>query len=534
MQNLLTHRQRFKGLNLISDILPGLAIFLVPFFSFLSPINLKQISTHLISNIAVSLLLIFLFLIVICFVISIVVSKLWGKEIKSLFLLCCFGFYLLFLYLPIRSYFFAGPSYIAVAATLGAMLTLWLTTIYLACKFDRIVKRLIVVFSILMLTNSIFPMVGYFYNEYLQEEPVDQKVEYPVKTIQHANRSERNIYYIILDGMKSVEEARRTGILDKKTVIPRIEGLGLRYIENSLSSYNITHLSLASIFSVDYHTRENSERYKDRYGFFPFSLWRDEIRIKKAPLLSYLEQANSSLLWVGNTWAICRAKQTFGPSLGQVNCITNGKFKENVFGLPIFYETTPFGTLNRLMGIEKDDALSRFQLYLQGFGVPKKPSFNFIHHLPPHEPFRFTKTCEQLDLFETDGIKGYRDNYLCALVRVEEFMKKINILDPEAIVVIQADHGWYATKDKLSISDLRTLREDPEYIKSFGRIFNAIKAPDSCFQKYGEPKTNVNTIRFVLNCAYGFELPFREDIHYQGFYETNPSKFGTVFEQKIY
>jgi hypothetical protein len=525
---MLTLRQRFKGLNLVGDILPGLAIFLVPFFSFLSPINLKQASTHLISNIAGSLLLIFLVLIVICFLISIVVSKLWGKKIKNLFLLLCFGFYLLFLYLPIRSYLFAGSSYIAVAVTLGAMFTLWLATFYLACKFDQIVKRLIVVFSILMLTNSIFPMVGYFYNEYLPEESVDQKVEYQVETIKHTNRSERNIYYIILDGMKSVEEARRTGILDEKTVIPRIEGLGLRYIEKSLSSYNITHLSLASIFSVDYHTRENSERYRSRREFFPFLLTRDEIRILKAPLLSYLEQANSSLLWVGNNWGICRAKQTFGPSLGRVNCITNGKFKENVFGLSIFYETTPFGTLNRLMGVDNDDALSRFQLYLQGFGVPKKPSFNFIHHLSPHPPYRFTKTCEQLDLYETDGIKGYRDNYLCTLLKVEEFMKKINILDPEAIVVIQADHGWYETKDDLWLPD------DPEFIKGMGRIFNAIKAPDSCFQKYGKPKTNVNTIRFVLNCAYGFELPFREDIHYQGFYEDYTSKFGTVFERKIY
>jgi hypothetical protein len=75
--------------------------------------------------------------------------------------------------------------------------------------------------------------------------------------------------------------------------------------------------------------------------------------------------------------------------------------------------------------------------------------------------------------------------------------------------------------------------EDPEFLIARGKIFNAIKAPNSCFEKYGEPKTNVNTVRFVLNCAYGFELSFRKDIHYRGFYESD-SRFGTVIEQQIY
>ena len=172
------------------------------------------------------------------------------------------------------------------------------------------------------------------------------------------------------------------------------------------------------------------------------------------------------------------------------------------------------------------DALSRFQVYLKGSGLPKKPFFAFIHHLSPHEPFRFTETCEHLDIYQTDPIKGYKDNYHCALVRIEKFMKKINILDPEAIVVFQGDHGFSTTKEG-------ELFDDPEYIIAMGKMFNAIKAPNSCFEKYGEPKTNVNTVRFVLNCAYGFELPFREDIHYTGYYEGHPN-FGKVFERQIY
>ena len=49
----------------------------------------------------------------------------------------------------------------------------------------------------------------------------------------------------------------------------------------------------------------------------------------------------------------------------------------------------------------------------------------------------------------------------------------------------------------------------------------------------------MNTVRFALNCAYGFKLPYRKNIHYESFNplgldgKTNPN-FGTVVEKYIY
>ncbi len=103
-------------------------------------------------------------------------------------------------------------------------------------------------------------------------------------------------------------------------------------------------------------------------------------------------------------------------------------------------------------------------------------------------------------------------------------MEKINNIDPEAIVVFQADHGW----NELDLD----LTEKEKYLFR-GKIFNAIKAPEFCFDKYGLPQTSVNTIRFVLNCAYGFKLPYRENIHYENFSEKSPY-YGTVIERKLY
>jgi hypothetical protein len=518
MHNLPAHLQSRRGLSWISDVLPGLAIFIVPFFSFLSPSNLKQLpNNHLLLKIFVSLLFIFLVLFVLYYVVSIVVSKLWNKEIKNLFMLFCFGFYLQFFYLPIRLYLDSYKWHMSLVI----LLTIWLATIYAACKFDRVVKRLILVFAILMLANSIIPMVGYIYNGYLHERPVDQQMTVQVDKSENLNSSNHNIYYIILDGMIPVEEAKRAGILDKRPVISQIEDLGLRNIEKSLSSYNITYLTLYSIFALDYFATEDTERYANRFSYFPHGVYGKDAT--QVALLSYLEQAGSSLYWAGNNWADCR------DNLASWTCIRNNEYRKALSGLSNFYHTTPIAPIIR--GIEHADnnAMGRFLDQVESFGLPKTPFFVLIHHFSPHPPYKFKETCEELSVDQIDTRKGYRDNYHCALTMVDKFMKKINILDPGAIVVFQGDHGFCleACEDQYQF-------DVPETVIARGRIFNAIKAPNSCFEKYGEPKTTVNTMRFVLNCAYGFEFPFRKDSHYIGFDEHTPETFGKVFERKVY
>ena len=101
-------------------------------------------------------------------------------------------------------------------------------------------------------------------------------------------------------------------------------------------------------------------------------------------------------------------------------------------------------------------------------------------------------------------------------------MEKINNIDPEAIVIFQGDHGLRHDQHDLDLE----LTEKEKYLFA-GSIFNAIKAPEICFEKYGLPKTTVNTIRFSLNCAYGFKLPYRKNIHYE-------YKDGIVVERKLY
>ena len=44
---------------------------------------------------------------------------------------------------------------------------------------------------------------------------------------------------------------------------------------------------------------------------------------------------------------------------------------------------------------------------------------------------------------------------------------------------------------------------------------------------FWKPKSNINSIIFGLNCAYGYNIKYKEDIFYDSFYENSP-KYGLV------
>ena len=117
MNSFFVYKKNIKNLNWFYEILAGFVVFLVPFFSILSPTNLKQIFSKEIFEISISLVFVLVILFAVYHLTSIVILKLWGKKITGLFSLYCFGFYLLFLYQLIKFYI-APHSKIVIIALL--------------------------------------------------------------------------------------------------------------------------------------------------------------------------------------------------------------------------------------------------------------------------------------------------------------------------------------------------------------------------------------------------------------------------------
>ena len=325
-----------------------------------------------------------------------------------------------------------------------------------------------------------------------------------------------------MDGMTAVETLEPFNIATKKDVIDKLSNTELRYIEKSQSSYNDTHFTLASIMLLDYHRKPGSPKYSKNSSYFPDMMYSMENTI---PLISSLKKANSSFIWVAGKDYDCM------PSLSWT-CIISPLTSLPSINLWNFYLTTPLPKITKrfFKNIDSQDTISPFLEYIDNSGLPKTPFLVYIHNNIPHSPYLVTSECEPTNYFN-QKYEGYKASYQCALKTIQLFMKKINSIDPEAIVIFQGDHGL-RTHSNIEQTEINLELSETEKHLFSGSIFNAIKAPEVCFEKYGLPKTNVNTIRFSLNCAYGFKLPFRKNIHYA--FDYDPKNHRAVIERKLF
>ncbi|SVB60861.1 uncharacterized protein METZ01_LOCUS213715, partial [marine metagenome] len=409
----------------------GLLIFFVPFFTYLSPENLRQLSKSDVLEILLSLIIILIVIFISSFSVEMLMKRFFKKKI-ILFPLLCFAFYLNFLYMPfsepIQEFLFPKFGFIATPLFIFFELCC-LAIIAFGAKFNVFSIRMILIFSIFMLINAFIPLVSYL-AENIGENPT---ISYEFKSsplTQDEILTKRNVYYIILDGMMAIETAAQVNIANKKEVLGNLSNTGLKYIDKSQSSYDSTYMTLASIMLIDYHHKPSSPKFLDDSNFFPRMMYKMHTEL---PLISYLKKANSSFFWSGNSWAGCNYKKW--------SCIEspNDISPRNSFK---FYLTTPlpriyYNLFTEPLGL---NSIDMFLKYIDKNGLPKTPFFAFIHHTSPHYPYLQTSECEPTNYFKKH-FEGYKASYQCVLKKVKIFMEKINSIDPEAIVIFQADHG---------------------------------------------------------------------------------------------
>jgi len=475
----------------------GILIFFVPFFTYLSPQNLKQLSNSNLLEILLSLIFILIVIWLCTLSIEILIMRVFKKKIV-LFHLFCFVFYLNFLFTPFSDFTqeFLYPKFGYIQ---GSLIFIYfeltcLFIIILGAKFNNFTIRLLFILSILMLIKAFIPLTGYLIENIGEKSSTQYEIKDNISSKDEV-LIKRNVYYIILDEMMDINSADEKNIVNKKKALDSLSKKGLRYINKSKSSYSTTYLTLASIMLLDHHQTPDSPKYLDSIAFYPFMMGKTD---NKLPLISYLKKANSSFLWSGNKWASCvQSKNWSCVNIGN-NFSSRSSFK--------FYVTTPLLKIYQIFSRhnETQDSVNKFLYYINKNGIPEKPFFAFIHHLSPHSPYLVTQDCVPTNNFLLNqNFEGYKASYKCALKTIQIFMEKINDIDPDAIVIFQGDHGYGVAGRTEKEKQLR------------GKIFNSIKAPDLCFEKYGLPRTNVNTVRFALNCAYGFKLPYREYIHWK-------------------
>lgn len=432
------------------------------------------------------------------------------------------------------SNFLEGNNFYLQTAII-ALLSLLVTCISIKIN----ITKFLLMFLGLNLLVAAFPKTDYFYsilskNLVPHESSKITKITPKVRDV--------NVYYVLADGLTSLQA------LSQKYNIPIIEfekklkAHKYSVIDDSKSSYNITYLSLAAIFSLDYPVTESTQKYKDRQEFFPNMLSTPD----RVPLLRKLDSLNYKFVHIGNKWAAC-SKNEF------VSCLAEHQNTPLKFFFSKFFENYNIQTflqktfLERITSILLRKNRIEYELYKKEVKTSQDENdalgtitnsiksnkldldgatFYFIHHFNPHPP-ALKQDCSVSDDkdYQKWTVLGYSESSKCALNKISEFVKVINEFDPRAIVVIQGDHGpaiTYNFEKKLESIDQNELQE------RFS-IFNAIKLTEGCTLPTIKNLGNVETIQVVMDCIAGSKTINENSKSYAGFYEKHKN-YGEVFE----
>ena len=166
---------------------------------------------------------------------------------------------------------------------------------------------------------------------------------------------------------------------------------------------------------------------------------------------------------------------------------------------------------------KKNDAINNFLKKIKNVDKSKN-NFFLIHHNMPHTPYIFESDCSKNDNKNENLLIGYRKIYECMLSRLLTFSEYINKYDPQANVIITADHGNFLFN--------RTSDNQVEVIVDRYDTFTMIKINKECKKNINSKLNIPNEIRLLLACSNNLEIELLEPKNYYVTYEGGSFTFG--------
>ena len=542
-----------------NQIFVAVLLIFLPLINFLNPINLKQLSLFsfvplFFFTLAVSLLIIFF--------VYLIEKIFFKKSIENIYIISSLFYFFLFFYNDIKI-FLDGLNPIDPDNTqlinwryygeisLSIILTLTILIIYINQKiifFRKFFKTFIIFFiSINILLNFLNHLKEFITSNFINQKVLTSneinisnfKIKENVKT-----QNNNNVYYIIFDGMISLENAYKQKIIPNENELKKLKqdfkNIDLKYIEDSTSNYNLSYLTLASIFYLNSPINEDSHIYKNNDFFLTKLLEKNDENL----LNIILKKHNYKFYYFGNEWNEC-----INDTLKNINCYNPISKNHLLQTVESFLIDTPIIPVIHVFlrkffdyNINENNAyffLDNFESVIKNINnkINKTSSnFIFVHSIVPHPPY-LDKTC---NFNQNRKLTNYSNSYDCTINKITKIISFLKKNDPLSLIVFQGDHGWNTfiettdnfdnniyTQAPIINKKINSSINDEIYYRS--SIFNAIRAPNKCLQNLKKPKNNSNSIKFILNCLFGYNLVYETNDHYIGFYESEKN-YGKVYK----
>ena len=445
-------------------------------------------------------------------------ATLVSKKILAFILFCAYFSFLQFYFANIEQFLIIYKGGTTGYYVIGFIILISLIGTFLSRS--SIFRNFIFILFFLNVTHAVInltPVIGKSLQTFFNTTNTLNKT---LNTKSLTSKKYPNIFYIVPDGLASPKILNEYADIDFKDSIKKFEEKGFNVPEHTYSSYNMTNLSVAALFKMDYPVTEKSKIYKNLDNFYP------SIRDQNPKLIQYLKKNNYKFIIIPSRWGGCPKSKDYKCLRPIQNNFLSKLFAD--YAISSMLDHSLIKKIHDLYGIllfkDLDDA-SKTALNFMKINPEywsDNGSFTMIHMYIPHTPYR-EKNCSVTDRFIDPSKEGYRSSVYCAFNRIHELVDSIIKKYPSASIVVQGDHGVYP---KIYPRNKKFVELSNSLIDHRLGAFTAVRG---CNSEQAAKLNQANIVEYVIECLID-DSPTKEFVNksFIGFYEESPD-YGKIF-----
>lgn len=324
-------------------------------------------------------------------------------------------------------------------------LILYLAVLFAAFLIFKNLKISLQIFRIMAVTLVIVAAAQliYFLNKNRSLQPTPPA---PLPSI--TPKRNNNVYYFILDGYTRNDFLEKYFHFDNRPFSQFLIDHGFYHFSKARSNYHQTLFSVPSLFKMDYPVQKEGkiEAWEELRDDLKRTFWLREIN--DAPIFSEFQRRGYDLIYAN----------AYGIPIRSVNLTVEGP--QEGFSSPAMelVNSTPLPYLlkfaNGKLGTMKHRFPQNPLAVIEQVQSPRSPFFFFIHVFSPHPPYVYRADCsprdgysfilnpDDLDYIAEGTVDVYLEQLRCLNKQMSSAIEKILEKDPDAIIGIQADHGF--------------------------------------------------------------------------------------------
>lgn len=346
---------------------------------------------------------------------------------------------------------------------------------FIAYKYDKKFKYATFFLSIFILSNGL-QLGTKIYNNH--QDDIRLETDYKNINVEHKFKKQNSVYYIVPDAYTSLQTMRDIYGIDDTAIRTFLLNNGFSIQEPAYSNFQTSIYSIATVFSQKFVTIPDSKiatrSYHDRY--------MDGLIMggKNKTIKTFID--NGYDIYLRNGTPLSQ-----NPIIKKMYDNPVNFYGINLADIELFFVWVAYLRISPYIAQNTDE-----QLYLLVKNLQPTQRAKFVYVQPKHTHVD-EHICFSQGPVNFNSVKTYQKQIQCMNESLKKTVLHITENDPNAIIIIQADHG------RIDVGDFT--REQQFQLSN--HILFTVKWPDECSYLGDERYTPVNLFNRVFACLAG-------------------------------